>query len=74
MQTIELNMAALAVNDRRVGHITAVRRCCFQIQLDDQPNRLSLTLDSIFSVDTARVTLVCAAEEVRRYACPAHPA
>jgi hypothetical protein len=72
MQTVKAHMPVLAVNDLRVGEITAVRDCCFDVQLLRAPGAVSLKIDSIFSVDAHRVTLLCGVGEIQRYRCALH--
>lgn len=65
-------MQVFEINDRRVGHVRAIRDCCFEVQGLDSDEMFELTSAAIFTVESQRVTLVCDRSALAGYACPVH--
>ena len=70
MNTLRPGFAVYAIDDHRMGTVTCVNACCFEVSTADEP--WALMVDSVFNVVVDRVTLVCNAVEVRRYVCGLH--
>ena len=70
MDVIRTGFDVFAIDDQRVGTVNRVNACCFEVST--AAGRWALVVDSVFNVVVDRVTLVCNALEVGRYACQLH--
>lgn len=68
MTRVRKGMPVSDINNRLVGHVEAVRKDAFELTPEDDSDPLWLTEDALFSVADGRITLLCAASGVDRYA------
>ena len=73
METLTRGMAVLALDDRVIGSVSAVNRCCFQFARPAGDFEESVAGGGIYKVQTGEVTLICYEAESHRYGCPIHP-
>ena len=70
MAPLEQGMSVFSIDDRRVGQVSKVRDCCFDVMADGEP--FTVLHDGVFNIDEGRVSLMCVGEELARYACRQH--
>ncbi len=70
MQRLSLGLTVADVRERKIGHVTALLSCCFEVTTDE--TKLNLTPPSIFNVTTQMAILICNAEHVGNYQCLVH--
>ena len=69
-------MTVLGIRGRRIGVVGSIHEECFEVRRpkEDGGDVICLKAESLFTVDRHEgVTLVCAKEEVLRYAHVPHP-
>ena len=72
MDQLEIGFAVFSVDDRRMGQVSSIRDCCFEIQTR-RGKAISLLPYVIFNIADGRISLVCNEGEIDRYACSNHP-
>lgn len=72
VKRLELEMQVMEINDRRLGHVRAIRDCCFQVEAMDSAETFELVSAAIFTVEAQRVSLVCDRSGLSAYTCVAH--
>lgn len=73
METLASGMLVHSLDDRCIGSVSAIHRCCFQFERTAAGAEESVTATGIFNVQTGVVTLICYEAEAQRYGCPIHP-
>lgn len=70
VDVLRTGFGVFAIDDQRIGTVSQINACCFEVAGGNGP--WALLTDSVFNVVHDRATLVCNADEVRRYLCQLH--
>lgn len=76
MHRLSDGMAVFSIKGRRIGVVGRIHADCFELHRprEDGGDIICLKAEALFTVDAREgATLVCAKEDVGRYAHPQHP-
>jgi hypothetical protein len=73
MEAMAQGMAVWSLDDRRLGIVCAVNKCCFRFEARETRSKVSVTPEGIFNINAGRISLIYVAQERHRYVCPGHP-
>ena len=72
MRSVTVGMTVVSLDDRTVGFVTAVNRCCFRFKVEGERCEMTARWDGVFDVQVRNVSLIYVFREPHRYPCAVH--